>query len=135
MSIYMEDVVERLRDRGIQPSAQRIAIASYVLGTDEHPTVEQVLERVRENFPYVSRATVYNTLNLFVERGLLRRLVLAPGRVVYDPRVEPHHHFLDEESGQVFDVPWEALQVTGVEGLKGLQVEDYQVVLRGRRAS
>ena len=135
MSISMEDVVERLRSRGIQPSAQRIAIASYVLGTDEHPTVERVLERVRENFPYVSRATVYNTLNLFVERGLLRRLVLAPGRVVYDPRVEPHHHFLDEESGQVFDVPWEALQVSGVEGLKGLQVEDYQVVLRGRRAS
>ncbi len=131
----MEDVVERLRSRGIQPSAQRIAIAGYVLDTEEHPTVEQVLERVRENFPYVSRATVYNTLNLFVERGLLRRLVLAPGRVVYDPRTEPHHHFLDEESGQVFDVPWEALRVSGVEALKGLQVEDYQVVLRGRRAS
>ncbi len=131
----MEDVVERLRERGIQPSAQRIAIARYVLETDEHPTVEQVLERVRERFPYVSRATVYNTLNLFVARGLLRRLVVAPGRVVYDPRVEPHHHFLDEASGRVFDVPWEALRVTGVDQLEGLQVEDYQVVLRGRRAS
>jgi len=81
----------------------------------------------------VSRATVYNTLNLFASKGLLRRLVLHEGRVVFDPNVAPHHHFVDEESGEVLDIPWEAVRVSGVERLPGLQVRDYQVVVRGRR--
>ncbi len=126
-------IVERLRAHGIQPSAQRVAIARYVLRTTEHPSVEQVLARVRSEFPYVSRATVYNTLNLLVSKGLLRRLVLHEGRVVFDPNVAPHHHFVDEESGEVLDVPWEAVQVHGVERLAGVEVRDYQVVIRGRR--
>ena len=64
------DVVERLTERGIQPSAQRVAVAQYVLFTEEHPSADQVWARVRGSFPQISRATVYNTLHLFSERGL-----------------------------------------------------------------
>ncbi|HZM48837.1 MAG TPA: transcriptional repressor, partial [Vicinamibacteria bacterium] len=74
--------VEALREHGIQPSAQRVAVADYVLHTDEHPSADQVFAKVRKTFPMLSRATVYNTLNLFVEKHLLRELVLAEGRVV-----------------------------------------------------
>ncbi len=122
-----------LRARGIQPSAQRLAVADYVLSTEEHPSADQVFARVRERFPAISRATVYNTLNLFVAKGLLREHVLAEGRVVFDPNVEPHHHFIDEETGAIQDVPWDALEVRGAHGLRGLDVRDFQVVLRGRR--
>lgn len=80
----------------------------------------------------ISRATVYNTLNLFVEKGLLRQLVLAEGRIVFDPHVAPHHHFVDDETGAILDVPWEALDVRKVESLEGIDVREYQVVLRGR---
>ena len=66
------NVVTLLETRGIQPSAQRVAVAEYVLHTERHPTAEQVLAGVRARFPRISRATVYNTLNLFVEKGLLR---------------------------------------------------------------
>jgi Fe2+ or Zn2+ uptake regulation protein len=53
--------------------------------------------------------------------------------VVFDPHVGPHHHFIDEATGAIHDVPWEALEVRNVEGLKGLSVREYQVVLRGRK--
>jgi Fe2+ or Zn2+ uptake regulation protein len=127
------DLALLLRGHGIQPSAQRVAIAGYVLGTAAHPSADQVLERVRASFPMVSRATVYNTLHLLVEKGLLRELVLAEGKVVYDPKLERHHHFVDEESGAIHDIPWGALQVSRVGSLAGYDVREYQVVLRGRR--
>ena len=128
----MMDVVEVLRRHGIQPSAQRVAIAEVVLSTCAHPSADQVLHAVRARLPQVSRATVYNTLHVLVEGGLLRELELAEGRVAYDPKVEPHHHFIDEATGAIRDVPWDALDVRGVEQLEGLQVSEYQVVLRGR---
>ena len=83
----------------------------------------------------LSRATVYNTLNLFVEKGLLRELVLAEGRVVFDPKLSAHHHFIDDDTQSIVDIPWEALQVKHVEALRGFDVREYQVVLRGRRAA
>lgn len=127
------DVIERLREHDIQPSAQRVAVAEYVLETDEHPSADQVWARVRASFPLISRATVYNTLHLFVERGLLRELVLAEGRVVYDPHVAPHHHFIDDRTGVIEDVPWDAIRVADVDKLEGYHIHEYQVVLRGRR--
>ncbi|HSN91071.1 MAG TPA: transcriptional repressor [Anaeromyxobacteraceae bacterium] len=124
---------EKLRKHGIQPSAQRLAVAAYVLDTQDHPSADQVFAEVRSRVPMISRATVYNTLNLFVRKRLLRQLPLAEGRVVFDPHVEPHHHFIDEATGAIHDVAWEALEVRNVEGLKGLSVREYQVVLRGRK--
>lgn len=129
----LPDVLDLLRDRGIQPSAQRVAVAKYVLRTDEHPSADQVWHSVRRGFPMVSRATVYNTLNLFVEKGLLREFILAEGRVVYDPKTERHHHFIDETTGSIHDVPWDAIRVSDVEALEGFGVRDYQVVMRGQK--
>lgn len=128
-------VVERLREAGVQPSAQRLAVAEYVLETTSHPSADQVLEQVQADFPMLSRATVYNTLNLFVEKGLLRQLVLAEGRVVFDPHLEPHHHFIDDDTGEIDDVPWGAVKVGDVGGLKGYDVREYMVVLRGRKVT
>ncbi|HEU4384768.1 MAG TPA: transcriptional repressor [Anaeromyxobacteraceae bacterium] len=129
----MSDLGHELRRYGIQPSAQRMAVAEYVLSTDEHPSADQVWARVRADFPMISRATVYNTLNLFVRKGLLRQLTLAEGRVVFDPHLGPHHHFIDDATGAIHDVPWEAVEVRNVENLKGVDVREYQVVMRGRR--
>jgi Fur family iron response transcriptional regulator len=128
-------LAELLRRHGIQPSAQRLAVAAYVLGTPEHPSADEVWGRIQATFPMISRATVYNTLNLFVRKGLLRPLALAEGKVVFDPNVERHHHFIDDATGEIHDVPWDALDVRRVESLRGLSVREYQVVLRGRKGS
>ena len=127
------ELADRLKSAGVQPSAQRLAVAEYVLETEDHPSADQVLARVQARVPMLSRATVYNTLNLFVEKGLLRQLVLAEGRVVFDPRLEAHHHFIDDESGAIEDVPWSAISVGDVGALKGYDVREYMVVMHGKK--
>lgn len=128
------DLIQRLRDHGVQPSAQRLAVAEYVLATDEHPSADRVWTQVKRRFPTLSRATVYNTLNLFVKKGLLVAHSLEEGNVVFDPKTERHHHFIDQETGKIHDVPWDALKVSKLEKLTGFEVSEYQVVLRGRAA-
>jgi Fe2+ or Zn2+ uptake regulation protein len=130
-----DEDVALLREHGIAPSAHRLAVASYVLHTGDHPSADAVFAEVRERFPMVSRGTIYNTLNLFAEKGLLRAFVLTEGRVVFDPKVEAHHHFIDEDTGTIHDIPWGALRVSDVERLEGFDVAEYQVVLRGRKRS
>lgn len=127
------DVGHILKKHGIQPTAQRVAVAEYVLHTMEHPSADKVWAGVKENLPMVSRATVYNTLNLFVEKGLLRVLHLAPDSVLFDPNTDRHHHFVDEDTGRIYDVPWNQVEVGSVKPLPGFEVHDYQVVMRGRR--
>ena len=126
-------MTELLEERGIQPSAQRVAVAEYALHTTDHPSADVVWTKVRAGFPFCSRATVYNTLNLFVEKGLLRVLVIAEGRVVFDPNVEPHHHFVDEETGDIHDVPWDAVSVRRMKPPRDFELREYQVIMRGSR--
>jgi len=127
------DVVRILEEHGIQPSAQRVAVAEYVLDTTEHPSADKVWARVEKNFPMISRATVYNTLHLFVEKGLLRELHLAPDSVLFDPNTDRHHHFIDEGTGRIYDIPWNQVEVSNAKSLPGFEVQDYQVVMRGSR--
>lgn len=129
----MKALLETLRGRGIQPTAQRLAVARFVLSTRAHPTADEVWERVRQRSPTLSRATVYNTLNLFVDKGLLRMQAVREGAVVFDPLVTRHHHFIDDETGEIHDVPWDAVAVSGEATLRGFEVRDYQVVMRGRK--
>jgi Fur family transcriptional regulator, iron response regulator len=116
----------------IKPSPQRLAVGEVVLHTQAHPTAEDVLAGARTRFPWLSRATVYNTLNLFVRKGLLRAFSLGEGPLVYDPNVDSHHHFIDDATGRIHDVPWGALSVARVSALPGLRVREYRVVLRGK---
>jgi Fe2+ or Zn2+ uptake regulation protein len=130
-----QELIDRLERNDVRPSAQRLAIAGYVLGTTDHPSADDVWQHVKAVLPMVSRATVYNTLQLFTDKGLLKQLVLAEGKVVFDPRVEPHHHFVDDETGAIADIPWGALRVGKIDELEGVDVRDYMVVVRGRRHS
>ena len=128
----VKDDSAALREHGIQPSAQRVAVAAYVLHTAEHPSADLVWKRVQARFPWISRATVYNTLNLFAEKGLLQRLSIAEDSVVFDPITETHHHFIDESSGTIHDVPWDRVQVCNIDSLRDYDIREYQVVMRGK---
>lgn len=122
-----------LAEHGIRPSAHRLAVAEFVLASHDHPSADRVWKEVAATFPAISRATVYNTLNLFVEKGLLRALHLAEESVVFDSRLETHHHFIDETTGAIHDIPWDRVQVCNLESLRGYIIHDYQVVMRGRK--
>ena len=129
----MQKAIDTLRECGIQPTPQRVAVAEFVLRTDTHPTADEVWAMVRRRCPTLSRATVYNTLNLFAEKGLLKLQPLKDGVIVFDAHVEPHHHLIDDETGKVFDVPWNAVKIAGAATVDGFEVREYQVVMRGRR--
>lgn len=130
-----QDLRNLLEGHDIRASAQRMAIAGYVLRTHDHPTADEVWQRVREAFPMVSRATVYNTLQLFTAKGLLRQFVLDGGSTVFDANVTAHHHFVDDETGAIEDIPWTALAVRNIDRLQGIDVRDYMVVVRGSRTT
>src|SRR5204862_7126347 len=131
--VHSISTARALRAHEIQASAQLCAVSDYVLHTSEHPAAVLVWKRVRVEFPWISRATVYNTLNLFVEKGLLRRLTFGEDSVVFDPRTETHHHFIDDETGEITDVPWDKVQVCNIESLRGYRISDYQVVMHGTK--
>ena len=129
----MNNAISILRQCDIQPTPQRIAVVEYVLRTKTHPSADEVLSSARKKCPTVSRATVYNTLNLLVEKGLLGIQTIKEGAVVFDPNVEKHHHFVDNDTGDIYDMPWDQLEVKGMERLKDFEIFEFQVVMRGRR--
>src|SRR5262249_48773216 len=95
----------RLAECGIRPTAQRVRIASLLLAAPQHLSAEQILASLRGTGARVSKATVYNTLNLFAAHGLIRQLSVDGSRAWFDSNVDPHYHFHDLESGALIDVP------------------------------
>lgn len=129
----MKDAISILRQCDILPTPQRIAVVQSVLHTKAHPTADDVLVSARRKCPTVSRATVYNTLNLLVEKGLIGMQTLKEGSVVFDPNVERHHHFIDEDTGAIYDIPWNQVEVKEKRKLRGFEILEFQVIMRGRR--
>jgi Fur family iron response transcriptional regulator len=96
---------QRLSESGIRPTAQRVRIASLLLSEPQHLSAEQILATLRSSGARVSKATVYNTLNLFASRGIIRQLSVDGSRAWFDSNVEAHYHFHDVDSGALIDVP------------------------------
>lgn len=123
-----------LAEHGIQPTAQRLQIAELMFGKDQHLTAEQVIHALAEAGTQVSKATVYNTLNLFAAKGLLRCLQVDPERGLFDSNTEPHYHFHVEDTGELIDVPPEAVEFAKLPPLPpGTQPVAVDVVIRVRR--
>jgi Fe2+ or Zn2+ uptake regulation protein len=127
------DAISILRQCDIQPTPQRIAVVEYVLKTKTHPSADDVLSHARKKCPTVSRATVYNTLNLLVEKGLIAMQTIREGAVIFDANVKKHHHFIDDDTGEIYDIPWNQLEVKGKGKLKDFEIFEFQVIMHGRR--
>lgn len=124
-----------LRRSGIHPTHQRVEIAMVLFGRQEHLSAEQVLMLVNERHPETSRATVYNTLRLFVDKRLAREVIADPNRVFYDPNVAPHYHLYDVETGRLTDIDAASVSITGLPALpEGMRTEGMDVIVRVRRA-
>lgn len=123
-----------LRAHGVIPTAQRLQIGAMVLTRPTHFSAEQLYEEVNESGGRVSKATVYNTLGLFVERGLLRQVLVDPSKVFYDSNMAPHHHFYDVESGRLEDIDASEIQIGALpKPIDGVQIEGVDVIVRIRR--
>lgn len=131
-----DSVSQTLRSHGVIPTAQRLQIGRMVLTRPTHFSAEQLYEQINESGGYVSKATVYNTLGLFVEKGLLRQVLVDPSKVFYDSNMAPHHHFYDVESGELADIEASDIQIGALpEAGEGVEIEGVDVVVRIRRST
>jgi Fur family iron response transcriptional regulator len=97
---------------GVQATAQRVEIAGLILGRPQHLSADAVLRRLHMSGARVSKATVYNTLKLLCDRGLLRTVDVDPVRQFYDSRTEPHHHFFNVDTGELTDIDPENIDLS-----------------------
>lgn len=100
-----DDIAQLLEGRGVFPTAQRIDVGLVILARPQHLSADQIIAGLRLNGSRVSKATVYNTLNLFCERGLLKTVEVDPTRQFYDSSVDAHHHFYNVDTGELTDIP------------------------------
>lgn len=128
-----EDINALLRSRRIIPTGQRVEIAQLLFSRREHLSAEEVFSLVNDDSARVSKATVYNTLGLFAERGLIREVIADPTRVFYDPNTTPHHHFYDTTTGKLMDIPAEEVRISALPALpEGMLMEGVEVIVRVR---
>jgi len=120
---------------GILSTPQRIEVAEILLEKPQHMSADQILERLRKAGSSVSKATVYNTLNLFGKRGIVREVMVDPVRKFYDSTTHPHHHFYNVDTGELRDIPEEMVCFSELPELpEGTRSESVEVLIRIRGA-
>ena len=99
------DIIELFDAHGILPTPQRLEIAEILLARPQHLSADQIIDTLRKSSSRVSKATVYNTLNLFGAKGIVREVMVDPVRKFYDSTTHPHHHFYNVDTGELCDIP------------------------------
>lgn len=126
-------VLSLFEEHGIYPTPQRVQIASLLLERPQHLSADDIIDRLRRERKAVSKATVYNTLNLFAEKGLVKEVMVDPARKFYDSTTHPHHHFYNVDSGELSDIPDEFVQFSGLPDMPaGTERESIEVLIRVR---
>ena len=127
-------LAEALRARGQRVTPQRLALARLIEESGDHTTAEALHGRIRERMPGVSLPTVYATLDLLEELGLIRRLLTESGAVVFDPNLERHHHLVCSSCGAIADLeaPLDDAALIFAARQAGFAPDQSQVVVSGR---
>ncbi len=102
---HFDDMTALFEEKGIKPSLQRLLLYDYMQSCHDHPTVEKIFADLASQGHALSKATVYNTLTLFVQKGLLRMVQLDHSEARYDILTYDHGHFICERCGTIYDVP------------------------------
>jgi Fur family iron response transcriptional regulator len=136
MSLTHADVVDLLRSHGISPTQQRVEIAQILFAKPQHLCAEEVLGLVNQQQPIVSKATIYNTLGLFAEQGLIREVIVDPSKVFYDSNTLGHHHFYNIDTGTLIDIDSERVTIGELPGLpEGTVAAGVEVIIRVRNST
>lgn len=127
------EISERLTEHGVVPTPQRLEIAEILLDRPQHLSADQIIEALRLRGSRVSKATVYNTLHLFGEKGLIREVNADPTRTLFDSTTHPHHHFYNIDSGELTDIPEDQIRMLDLPEMPaGTERESVEVLIRVR---
>ena len=128
-----DQLVDMLRRHGINPTHQRLEIAHTLFSRGEHLSADQVLAAVNDRHSETSKATVYNTLKLFLEKRLIREVIADPSKTFYDPNTERHHHLYNVDTGELTDIEAAGIAVHGLPELpEGTVAEGVDIIVRIR---
>tara|TARA_R110002072_G_scaffold98992_5_gene217822 strand:- start:610 stop:1041 length:432 start_codon:yes stop_codon:yes gene_type:complete len=125
-------VIARLKQAGLRPTRQRIALAKLLFdGENRHVTAEDLHGEARAAGVSVSLATIYNTLHQFTDAGIMREVVVEAGRSYFDTNTGDHHHFFHEDSGSLEDIPGDLINVSELPAAPaGTSVQRVDVIVR-----
>lgn len=122
-----------LLSHGVKPTTQRLEIGQLLFAQPKHMSADQILSDLRNAGSRVSKATVYNTLNLFSQQGLVREVSVDPERQFYDSTNHPHHHFYNVDTGELTDIEHSDLEFVRLPELpEGTEAQDIEVIVRIR---
>ncbi len=136
MDSMTEELTTALRGRGMRATPQRIVLHRALRELDRHVTADELLDAVADRLPNVSLPTIYATLDLLEELGMVRRVQRA-GTTLFDPRTESHHHLICTSCGSIEDLD-SALDTASLERAAkrhGFEHERIEAVVHGRCAS
>jgi Fur family transcriptional regulator, iron response regulator len=127
--------IDRLKSAGLRPTRQRLALARLLYDRgDRHVTAEQLHQEAAASNVRLSLATVYNTLHHFTSLGMLREVVVEPGRSYFDTNIGDHHHFFDEDTGELADIPGDEVELTKLPAPPtGARISRVDVIVRLKR--
>tara|TARA_B100000686_G_C16695705_1_gene920371 strand:- start:590 stop:1033 length:444 start_codon:yes stop_codon:yes gene_type:complete len=125
-------VLDRLKSAGLRPTRQRLALAKLLLEDNyRHVTAEQLHGEATDAGIKVSLATVYNTLHQFTNAKLLREVVVESGRAYFDTNTSEHHHLLNEDTGELFDIAEENIRFSAFPSPPcGTKIDRIDIIVR-----
>ena len=130
------DILAKFHEHGLLPTAQRMEVANVLLTKAQHLSAEQIIDRLRQENCAVSKATVYNTLKLFTECGLIKECLVDPERRFYDSITEPHHHFYNVDTGELSDIPMGEIEISGLPLLpEATELQGAELIVRVRNTA
>ena len=129
-----DDLATALRERGMRVTPQRVVVHRALRELDRHVTAEVLLAAVADRLPNVSLPTIYATLELLEELGMVRRVEQGAAATLFDPRVEPHHHLVCTACGRIEDLdgPLDAASLLRAAGERGFVPERVEALVHGR---
>ena len=131
-----KEIGSALRVRGIYPTAQRLAVANVLFSRYQHVSADQLHQMLRDAGTPVAKATVYNSLGLFVERGLVREIFIDANQTFYDTNTSHHHHYYNLDTGELTDIPESlSIDINGIQPPEGTSVEEVDIVIKIRQGT
>ncbi len=125
-----EKIKQMLVEKGIQPSFHRIQVLKYLMENKNHPNVEMIYQALIREIPTLSRTTIYNTLNLLMEKGLVKAFAVEDREMRYDIETHFHAHFRCKVCGQIYDIMGVDLKLPEKE-MEGFQLENINLYMTG----
>ena len=123
-----QDLIAIFRENGYKVTAQRLAIVKFILSRKDHPTAEQIYHKLRDEYPTISLGTIYKTLHLLKELGLIQELGFDQGSIRYDPDMELHINMICSKCGKIYDYKAE-----NVKKLWSAIISDIAIKPKGQR--